>query len=110
MKPWFGALLVGLSLLLGAGVALAHPLAPALLELREQAGGRVEVKFKTPAKRLPGTKLVPLLPESCSTTALPTARREGTGIVERYAVACEAPLVGARVGIRGSGALSPLGM
>ncbi|MCP3920941.1 MAG: HupE/UreJ family protein [bacterium] len=101
MKVRFVALLVGISLLLGAGLARAHPLAPALLELREQGGGRVEVKFKTPAKRLPGTNLVPLLPESCSTTAPPTLEREGTGIVERYAVACNTTLAGARVGIRG---------
>ena len=58
MKVRFVALLVGISLLLGSGGALAHPLAPSLLELREQAGGRVEVKFKTPAKRLPGTKQI----------------------------------------------------
>ena len=104
MKVRFVALLGGFSLLLGAAGALAHPLAPALLELREQGGGRVEVKFKTPAKRLPGTKLVPLLPEFCLTTsasALPTFEREGTGIVERYTVACNASLSGARVGIRG---------
>ena len=101
MKPRFVALLAGVLLLAGAGLARAHPLAPCLLELREQAGGLVEVKFKTPAKRLPGTKLVPLLPESCSPTALPTFEREGAGVVERYAVACEASLAGARVGIRG---------
>jgi hypothetical protein len=101
MKLRLVALLAGVSLLLGAGLAHAHPLAPALLELREHGGGRVEVKFKTPAKRLPGTKLVPLLPESCSTKAQSTLEREGTGVVERYAVACEASLVGARVGIRG---------
>ncbi len=101
MKAWSVALLAGVSLLLGAGPARAHPLAPALLELREHGDGRVEVKFKTPSKRLPGTNLVPLLPESCSTTALPTVEREGTGVVERYAVACKASLVGARVGIRG---------
>ena len=101
MKAWSVALLAGVSLLLGAGPARAHPLAPALLELREHGDGRVEVKFKTPAKRLPGTNLVPLLPESCSTTALPTFEREGSGVVERYAVACKASLAGARVGIRG---------
>jgi hypothetical protein len=101
MKAWLAVLLAGASLLLGAGLARAHPLAPALLELREHAAGRVEVKFKTPAKRLPGTNLVPLLPESCSTTAQPTLEREGTGIVERYAVTCSASLSGARVGIRG---------
>ena len=101
MKAWPVALLAGVSLLLGAGWARAHPLAPALLELREHGGGRVEVKFKTPAKRLPGTNLVPLLPESCSTTSLPTVEREGTGVVERFAVACNASLAGARIGIRG---------
>ena len=101
MKARLVALLAGVSLLLGAGLARAHPLAPALLELREHAGGRVEVKFKTPAKRLPGTNLVPLLPEFCSTTAFPTVEREGTGVVERYAVACNASLAGARIGIRG---------
>ena len=95
------ALLGGVSLLLGTAPAHAHPLAPALLELREHGGGRVEVKFKTPAKRLPGTNLVPLLPESCSTTALPTFEREGTGVVERYAADCNTSLAGARVGIRG---------
>jgi hypothetical protein len=101
MKVRFVALLVGFSLLLGAEGALAHPLAPSLLELREQGDGRVEVKFKTPAKRLPGTNLVPLLPEFCATPAFPTVEREGTGIVERYSVACTASLAGARVGIRG---------
>jgi hypothetical protein len=101
MKSWSVALLAGASLLLEAGPVRAHPLAPSLLELREQGGDRVEVKFKTPAKRLPGTNLVPLLPESCSTTALPTVEREGNGIVERYAVVCNGSLVGARVGIRG---------
>ena len=110
MKLRLVALLAGVSLLvsaLGAEMARAHPLAPALLELREahelheQGGGRVEVKFKTPAKRLPGTKLAPLLPESCSPPTTPTVEREGTGIVERYAVVCNGSLVGARVGIRG---------
>ena len=33
------ALLVGVSLLLGAALARAHPLAPALLELREHGSG-----------------------------------------------------------------------
>jgi hypothetical protein len=101
MTVRFVALLVGFSLLLGAGGVLAHPLAPALLELREHGGGHVEVKFKTAAKRLAGTKLVPSLPEFCSTTSVPTVEREGTGVVERYAVACNASLGGARVGIRG---------
>jgi hypothetical protein len=101
MRARLAVLLTGAGLLLGVGHAGAHPLAPALLELREHGGGRVEVTFKTPAKRLPGVHLAPVLPESCSTTALPTLERQGTGIVERFAVACQGSLVGARVGIQG---------
>ncbi len=101
MRAGFVVVLVGVSLLLGAGQARAHPLAPALLELLEHEGGRIEVKFKTPAKRLPGTKLIPRLPESCSPQGPSTREREGTGIVERYTVACEGSLVGAQIGIHG---------
>lgn len=95
------ALLIGVALVLGAAPARAHPLAPALLELREHGGGRVDVKFKTPAVALRGTNLAPLLPESCSTPTPSTFEREGAGVVERYAVSCSASLAGARVGIRG---------
>jgi len=101
MKARTVVLLAGVSLLFGAAPARAHPLAPALLDLREHGGGRIEVKFKTPVQRLSGTNLVPLLPESCVTTAPPTFEHEGTGVVERYAVACKVSLAGARVGIRG---------
>ena len=89
------------ALVLGAVPARAHPLAPALLELRERGGGRVEVKFKTPAVAVRGTNLAPLLPESCSAPTASTSEREGGGVVERYAVACSASLTGARIGIRG---------
>jgi hypothetical protein len=101
MKVRLVALLASVSWLLGAALAHAHPLAPALLELREHGAGRVEVKFKTPAKRLSGTNLVPLLPESCSMAGPPTFERDGAAVVEQYAVACNASLAGARVGIRG---------
>jgi len=85
-----------------AATAQAHPLAPALLELRELGTGRVEVAFKTPAARIPGVELSPALPAGCTPLAPPTFEREGTGVVERFAASCgEAGLVGERVGVSG---------
>ena len=101
------ALLTGAWLFLGSGIALAHPLAPALLELREQGDGHVEVRFKTPATGLPGVQLAPALPESCSTKTGSTYAREGTGVVERFSVTCPDSLVGGKVGIRGLEASRP---
>lgn len=85
-----------------APTAHAHPLAPALLELRERGDGHVEVRFKTPAARIPGVELSPALPAGCVPLAPPTIAREGTGVVERFLASCgDAELVGARVGVRG---------
>ncbi|MGI9589801.1 MAG: HupE/UreJ family protein [Myxococcota bacterium] len=85
-----------------ASAAHAHPLAPALLELRERGDGQVEVRFKTPVSRLPGVELAPALPAECVPLAPPTLAREGTGVVERFVASCgDAALVGARVGVRG---------
>ena len=51
--------------LLAAPTALAHPLAPALLELREETSGRVAVMWKRSALRVPGkmaTIFCPMMP------------------------------------------------
>jgi hypothetical protein len=94
--------------LLIAVTASGHPLAPALLELREQPGGVVEVRFKTtlyPRSRRTAELLVPILPDSCA--AIGDARTsvrtsvEGTGRVERWTLACSQGLVGQEVGVEG---------
>jgi len=86
----------------GAGVAGAHPLAPALLELREVGGGRLEVTFKTSATRLRGTELAPVLPDACA-PLIPLGVEPGPGsVTEHFLAECTgAELVGARVGVRG---------
>jgi hydrogenase/urease accessory protein HupE len=52
-------------LIVTAGAALAHPLAPSLLELREERAGVYAVRWKTPLLRAPGVELRPVLPDAC---------------------------------------------
>jgi hydrogenase/urease accessory protein HupE len=85
-----------LSLALPAG---AHNLAPAYLELRERAGGEVEVLWKQSSLTPRGVRLEPALP--CPATGAPVARDEGDAIVLEWRIACRASLVGQRVAIAG---------
>src|SRR5881396_2787805 len=82
----------------------AHPLAPAVLEIREAAGGRLEVGWKTPLVRARGAELVPVLPARCRPAGARTVTEEGGGVWTRWAVECGAPgLVGERIGVGGPG-------
>jgi len=73
------------SLVLGvAPPVLAHPLAPCVLELRETAGGQVDVGWKTPLVRPRGAELEPVLPRpspggSNACRCTPWDRWRGTG-------------------------------
>lgn len=87
-----------------AGGARAHPLAPALLELKEQDAGRVAVRFKTTVylrSRQAALQLAPIVPHDCRPVGETREELEGTGRVQRYTLACSAPLVGRRVGVGG---------
>jgi len=85
-----------------AFAASAHPLAPALLELREGPQGRVEVRFKTSALTPPGVRLEPVLPERCREVGERRVGLEGASAVVRFTVHCGEPgLTGARVGVSG---------
>lgn len=79
--------------------AAAHPLDPALLELRELKGGRVEVEWKVPA----GTSaLRPVLPPRCRESSGPTATESARSLVQEWDLSCgEQSLVGEEVGVRG---------
>jgi hydrogenase/urease accessory protein HupE len=80
--------------------AIAHPLAPVLLELRELGGGRVGVTWKVPLLRPRGTAPAPALPAGCTALDAPTTVPEGTGLVTRWTAQC-GNLVGAQIGIEG---------
>ena len=94
------ALLVGIT----AGPALAHPLAPALLELVEQADGRVEVLWKRSSLSVPGSDIQPVVPEACPSEVQPTFEEQGVAVLVRWTIDCgEAGLVGRPVRVDGLG-------
>ena len=95
-----GALL--LLLLQGAGPAAAHPLAPSLLDLREEAPGRMAVLWRRPQLMPVGADPEPVLPSSCHTVAPPVEAPEGDALVTRWTVDCgRAGLTGASVAVSG---------
>lgn len=94
------ALLVGLA----AGPSQAHPLAPALLELVEQPGGRVEVLWKRSSLSVPGSNIQPVVPEACPSENQPIFEEQGVAVLVRWTIDCgEAGLVGQPVRIDGLG-------
>jgi hydrogenase/urease accessory protein HupE len=85
-----------------APAASAHPLAPSLLELREVGPRRVEVSWKTPLWRAPGSALQPVLPPECTRVAPPRARADETSVALHWTVDCgEGGLAGRRVAVDG---------
>jgi hydrogenase/urease accessory protein HupE len=77
---------------------LAHPLDPALLELREHGDGRFAVLFQTPLPIL----LQPILPEGCRAVSAPQVRRIARRALQRWEADCGAgSLIGRRIGIEG---------
>lgn len=85
-------------LCLATTTAPAHPLDPALLELRERGDGRVGVVFQTPRPIL----LHALLPDGCRALSPPEVRTSARRAVQRWEADCGAgSLVGRRIGIEG---------
>lgn len=87
-----------------AGPGAAHPLAPALLELRELGGDQVAVRFKTSIfvrSQRAGEALVPELPDSCRVIEQEPVREAGGGRTVRFRASCPGGLVGRRVGVGG---------
>ena len=87
---------------LSGAPAWAHPLSPALLDLRESADGLVQVTWKMSALRLPGTDLRPELPAHCRSVSEGTANEAGDSITTEWTVDCRPQgLVGQRLGVAG---------
>jgi hydrogenase/urease accessory protein HupE len=70
--------------------AHAHPLAPSLLELREQPGGKVAVRWKTSASRPTGARIEPRLPEWCVPAGEPLWSDAATYREVRFTLDCGA--------------------
>ena len=93
-----------LLLALLAGSVAAHPLAPALLELREEPDASLSVRFKTslyPPSRAASALLAPLLPASCQRLEPSRVTVEGGGRVERFRLRCDEGVVGQEFGVGG---------
>jgi len=80
------ACVLGLTVWLFAGTALAHEVRPALLSL-DGIGDGYAVTWKQPVNNGRRLKLTPVFPESCKTTP-PTITLDGETVVERYTLKC----------------------
>jgi hypothetical protein len=82
--------------------ALAHPLEPALLQIRESAQGTFDVLWRPPPSQ-PGDAVVsPLLPDGCADVSEPGPVPGGAPGTVGWRIHCNAgSLVGQRVGVDG---------
>jgi hydrogenase/urease accessory protein HupE len=80
----------------------AHPLAPALLELRETGPARYSVLWRTSAQRIQIEDVTPILPRKCLPLAPePVAEREKSSVALRWTVQCAGGLYGERIAFAG---------
>ncbi len=82
----------------------AHPLAPALLQIRELDGGQAEISWKTSVLQVRGSRVAPELPSECTPTGTSKVAEEGDSVIETFTVDCGAGgLVGKTVAVTGLG-------
>jgi hydrogenase/urease accessory protein HupE len=87
---------------LRAGAADAHALSPAMLMLQEQTPGIVDVTWKIPLMRIPGSEIRPVLPPECTPTTEEQISEDSESVTARWRVDCRgASVVGLRVGVDG---------
>jgi hydrogenase/urease accessory protein HupE len=76
--------------ILNAWPAEAHPLAPSLLDVRERAGGRVDVLFKMSLLQPSGADLQPEFPAHCAPLTEVVAERDDASVSYRWSEDCGA--------------------
>jgi hydrogenase/urease accessory protein HupE len=82
--------------------AVAHPLDPALLEIRESPTGALDVRLRMPLAQSAGDPLRAILPQGCVPLSAPTADRAGSRVVLQWRAQCASEsLVGSEIGIDG---------
>lgn len=98
-------LLLALTLMWTLGAAstgLAHPLDPALLEIRESSTGTLDVLWRWPASQTAGGPLEAILPDACRPLSAPEISHSGPRVTRRWRAQCgEGSLVGERIGVAG---------
>lgn len=89
-------------LLLGTAAAVAHPLAPALLDLRESEPGMYQASWRTSVVSVRGAQVTPEWPAQCSAVAQGEPTMDGDdAMVSRWQLACSGGLEGRALAIRG---------
>jgi hypothetical protein len=87
---------------LAASAALAHPLAPALLEIVETSGGTAQARFRTSAAGPGSGTLHPRLPDRCRLEGTPQRAADATAVTWTARFDCGgAGLGGERVSVYG---------
>ncbi|HEY1075942.1 MAG TPA: HupE/UreJ family protein [Fontimonas sp.] len=83
--------------------AQAHPLAPALLELRETAPATYDVQWRTSLLRVRGGELQPVWPADCKAQAQGEPRyfNDEAAIEQRWTLRCAGDLAGRTLRIQG---------
>lgn len=90
---WLGLLASG-----WLSVASAHPLAPALLQLRESSDGTVELLWRTSV--LQALEVAPRLPDECRQLDQPVVTRDERGAqTARWRVTCDGGIAGKSVSV-----------
>ena len=88
--------------LAGSRPASAHPLAPSLLEIVEEAPGVATVRWKTPRKVAPGSDLLPVLPPDCRRAGEADVEETEEALLASWRVDCAGgSLAGRPVEVRG---------
>jgi len=85
LAPAFASLAAASVLAAPAG---AHPLAPSLLELREEKAGAIAVRFRTPRIQSPGAALWPELPAVCRERSAPALETDASSATLRWRADC----------------------
>jgi hydrogenase/urease accessory protein HupE len=99
------AVLACFTVLLASLAATAHPLAPALFEVRELGGGEVEVRWKRSLLAPTGVDLEPQLPAGCDAVGEPRVEGDAASATLIWGARCpSAGLVGETLRVSGLGA------
>ena len=94
--------LVLFALLFFSTTVFAHPLAPTLWSIDEQAKGHYSVIWKTPLTPTSGVHQAPVFPETCQAITKPTHSIEGSGKVAQWTIRCQpASLIGQNLQVSG---------
>ncbi len=85
-----------------AGAVVAHPLDPALLEIRESADATLDVLWRPPVSPPGDVPLQLVLPDGCASLSAPIVTQNGPRATLRWHTECGTrPLVGQRIGVAG---------